>query len=173
MVEALASIDQYSWLVLTSPTGVETLIQLLDAADMDMRNLAHMKLAVIGSATAKALKAHGLRADYMPAVYDSVHLAEGLVRLVGEGDRVLLLRAAQGSAELPMQLGEACIPFDDVPIYETLYYNENSADMAQALSAGEIDYVTFTSASTVKGILSAACRRERIFPVSARCASER
>lgn len=48
MVEALASIDQYSWLVLTSPTGVETLIQLLDAADMDMRNLAHMKLAVIG-----------------------------------------------------------------------------------------------------------------------------
>lgn len=102
---------------------------------MDMRNLAHMKLAVIGSATAKALKAHGLRADYIPAIYDSVHLAEGLVRLVGEGDRVLLLRAAQGSAELPMQLGEACIPFDDVPIYETLYYNENSADMAQALSA--------------------------------------
>ena len=154
VVEALASIDQYSWLVLTSPTGVETLIQLLDAADMDMRNLAHMKLAVIGSATAKALKTHGLRADYMPAVYDSVHLAEGLVRLVGEGDRVLLLRAAQGSAELPMQLGEACIPFDDVPIYETLYYNENSADMAQALSAGEIDYVTFTSASTVRGFVS-------------------
>lgn len=154
VVEALASIDQYSWLVLTSPTGVETLIQLLDAADMDMRNLAHMKLAVIGSATAKALKAHGLRADYIPAIYDSVHLAEGLVRLVGEGDRVLLLRAAQGSAELPMQLGEACIPFDDVPIYETLYYNENSADMAQALSAGEIDYVTFTSASTVRGFVS-------------------
>ena len=154
VVEALASIDQYSWLVLTSPTGVETLIQLLDAADMDMRNLAHMKIAVIGSATAKALKAHGLRADYIPAIYDSVHLAEGLVRLVGEGDRVLLLRAAQGSAELPVQLGEACIPFDDVPIYETLYYNENSADMAQALSAGEIDYVTFTSASTVRGFVS-------------------
>ena len=76
------------------------------------------------------------------------------MRLVGEGDRVLLLRAAQGSAELPMQLGEACIPFDDVPIYETLYYSENRQDMAQALSAGEIDYVTFTSASTVKGFVS-------------------
>ena len=55
-----------------------------------------------------------------------------------------------------MQLGEACIPFDDVPIYETLYHNENSADMAQALSAGEIDYVTFTSASTVRGFVSSA-----------------
>ena len=41
-----------------------------------------------------------------------------------------------------------------MPIYETLYYNENSADMAQSLSAGEIDYVTFTSASTVRGFVS-------------------
>lgn len=153
VVEALASIDQYHWLVLTSPAGVDTLMRLLDAAEMDARSLAHMKIAVIGAGTAKALKEHGLRADYIPQVYDSAHLAEGLVRLVREGERVLLLRAQIGAPELPQVLTEACICFDDIPIYRTVYRSERSAALAERLTRGDVDYVTFTSASTVHGFV--------------------
>ncbi len=152
--EALASIDQYDWLVLTSPAGVETLARLLDAAEMDARNLAHMKIAVIGAGTAKKLKEHSLRADYIPDVYDSVHLAEGLIRLVREEERVLLLRADIGTQELPQLLAEACVSFDDVAIYRTIYRNDRSEELADMLARGEIDYVTFTSASTVRGFLA-------------------
>ena len=153
VVEALASIDTYHWLVLTSPAGVNTLMRLLDAAEMDARNLAHLKLAVIGAGTAKALKAHGLRADYVPQVYDSVHLAEGLIRLVREDERVLLLRAQIGTPELPQMLTEACVSFDDIPIYRTVYRSERSEELAQRMQNGEVDYVTFTSASTVHGFV--------------------
>ena len=153
VVEALASLDQYHWLVLTSPTGVEVLVQLLDAAEMDMRNLAHMKIAVIGAGTAKKLKEHGLRADYIPAVYDSVHLAEGLIRLVQEGERVLMLRAEIGTPELPELLAQACVAFEDVPVYRTLYQNGRSEEMAELLAQGAVDVVTFTSASTVQGFV--------------------
>lgn len=153
VVEALASLEQYSWLVLTSPAGVDTLMRLLDAAEMDARSFAHMKLAVIGAGTANKLRQHGLRADYIPEQYDSVHLAEGLIRLVREGERVLLLRAEIGTPELPALLHEACIPFDDIAIYRTIYRNERREELAEMLTAGDIDYVTFTSASTVHGFV--------------------
>lgn len=153
VVEALASMEQYSWLVLTSPAGVDTLARLLEAADMDARSLAHLKLAVIGAGTAKKLREHGLRADYIPDVYDAAHLAEGLIRLVRDGERVLLLRAEIGTPELPELLGGACIAFDDVAIYRTMYRNDRSDEMAELLARGGIDYVTFTSASTVHGFV--------------------
>lgn len=153
VVEALASLEQYSWLVLTSPAGVDTLARLLDAAEMDARSLAHLKLAVIGAGTAKKLQERGLRADYIPDVYDSVHLAEGLIRLVRDGERVLLLRAEIGTPELPALLSEACVSFDDVAIYRTVYRNERSEELAKLLARGEVDYVTFTSASTVHGFV--------------------
>ena len=151
VVEALASLEQYSWLVLTSPAGVDTLARLLDAAEMDARSLAHLKLAVIGAGTAKKLQERGLRADYIPDVYDSVHLAEGLIRLVRDGERVLMLRAEIGTPELPALLSEACVSFDDVAIYRTVYRNERSQELAELLARGAVDYVTFTSASTVHG----------------------
>ncbi|MCD8355522.1 MAG: uroporphyrinogen-III C-methyltransferase [Clostridia bacterium] len=169
VVEALASIDQYHWLILTSPTGVDVLVQLLDAAEMDMRNLAHMKIAVIGAGTAKKLKEHGLRADYVPAVYDSVHLAEGLIRLVQEGERVLMLRAEIGTPELPELLAQACILFDDVPVYQTYYYNERSEELADMLAHGAIDYVTFTSASTVRGFVESLPENTNLTSFTALC----
>lgn len=153
VVEALASLDQYQWLVLTSPAGVDALVQLLDAAEMDMRNLAHMKIAVIGAGTAQKLKEHGVRADYIPAIYDSMHLAEGLIRLVQEGERVLMLRSEIGTPELPALLAQACVDCDDVPVYRTLYRNEHSQDMAALITQKKVDVVTFTSASTVQGFV--------------------
>lgn len=153
VVEALAALHQYHWLVLTSPAGVDVLVQLLDAAEMDMRNIAHMKIAVIGAGTAQKLKEHGLRADYVPTVYDSVHLAEGLIRLVQEGERVLMLRAEIGTPELPERLTQACVDFDDIPVYRTFYQNGRSEEMAELLAQGTVDVVTFTSASTVHGFV--------------------
>lgn len=153
VVEALAGLEQYHWMVLTSPAGVETLKRLLQAAEMDARSFAHMKIAVIGSGTEKKLWELGLRADYVPTVYDSTHLAEGLVRLVQEGERVLLLRAEQASQELSAILQEACVSFDDIPIYQTIYVSERAQELAQKLKCGTIDYVTFTSASTVHGFV--------------------
>lgn len=153
VVEALASLDQYSWIVLTSPAGVETMMRLMDAAELDARSLAHAKLAVIGAGTAKKLKEHGLRADYIPEGYDSAHLAEGLIRLVRDEERVLLLRAEMGTPELPALLGEACVSFDDIAIYRTLYRSERSTQLTDLLARREIDYVTFTSASTVRGFV--------------------
>ena len=46
------------------------------------------------------------------------------------------------------------IPYDDIPCYATSYESEHAAALRDLVTAGRVDLVTFTSASTVKGFVS-------------------
>ena len=148
--KALDRLGEYQWLALTSPAGAEVLWKKLEERGRDARALGGVRLAAIGSGTAKALAAHGLRADYVPEVYDAAHLGAGLP---AEG-RVLILRAAEGSPALTEALAARNIGYDDVATYRTVYENPRSQALRAAVEGGEVDLVTFTSASTVKGFVS-------------------
>jgi uroporphyrinogen III methyltransferase/synthase len=148
--QVLQGLSRYRWLALTSPAGAEYLWAALQARGMDARALAGCRLAVIGPGTAGALARHGLQADYMPEFYDTAHLGEGLP---AEG-RVLILRAEEGSPALTQALERRGIGYDDVALYRTVYQNPRSEELRAALERGELDLVTFTSASTVKGFVS-------------------
>jgi uroporphyrinogen III methyltransferase/synthase len=80
-------------------------------------------------------------------------MGEALVK-AAEG-KVLLLRAEEGSAALTDALAAASAAFDDIAVYRTIYDHPHSAELREELEAGRFDYVTFTSASTVKGFVSA------------------
>ena len=153
MEEALRQIQEYQWLAFTSSTGVEVFWTCLRGLGLDARALGGVKLAAIGSATAGALEACGLSADLVPEVYDAAHLGAALAERAS--GRVLLLRAEEGSPALTEQLEKRGRPYRDIAIYRTQYSNPRSEQLRQALEAGELDYVTFTSASTVKGFVSA------------------
>lgn len=148
--EALERLPAYEWLCLTSPAGVKYLWEALVRGGKDARALGGLKLAAIGAGTAGALEAHGLRADFVPPVYDAAHLGAGLGDLARGG--VLILRAKEGSQALTRALAEKGVSYRDCPTYETVYQNPYSEALAQALST--FDFVTFTSASTVKGFVS-------------------
>ena len=152
METALNAISGYEWLVFTSAAGVETVWRTLEAMGKDARDLGSVKLAAIGPGTAKALLAHGLRADYVPEVYDAAHLGAGLAGLAR--GKVLLLRAELGSKALTDALDGAKISYDDIAVYRTLYDNPRSEELRNRLLAEESTLVTFTSASTVKGFVS-------------------
>lgn len=152
MERAVEHIAFYEWLVFTSPAGVERLWQFLEAQELDARALGPVKLAAIGPGTDRALRTHGLRADLIPEVYDAAHLGQALARRA-EG-RILLLRAQEGSHALVAALQAARLEYDDVPVYQTRYEGVPSSTLQTALAAGEIDDVTFTSASTVKAFLA-------------------
>ena len=140
----------YEWLALTSPAGADALWRWLEGHGLDARALGGVRLAAIGPGTAKALSAHGLKADYVPAVYDAAHLGEGLP---AEG-RVLILRAREGSPALTEVLERRNIAFDDIAIYHTVYDNPRSDELRAAVESGRAGIVTFTSASTVRGFVS-------------------
>ncbi|MCD8146540.1 MAG: uroporphyrinogen-III C-methyltransferase [Clostridiales bacterium] len=146
----LAQINRFDWVVFTSSAGVEVFCDALWRRGMDGRVLSGVKLAAVGPSTTHALEERHLRADYMPSVYDTEHLALGLAKRT-KGP-ILLPRAAMGSPILPRVLKEQGVQFTDVPVYDTVFPGEN-ADVLCSLLAARGTWVTFTSASTVRGFV--------------------
>ena len=147
-------INEYNWLVFTSKNGVKIFFDYLRKNKKDFRVLSNLKIAAIGSQTAKSLNDYGIIVDYIPDVYEGKYLGEGLSQIVGKNEKVLLLRALKGTQEITNKLSENNIYYMDIPIYDTLYVNENEKEIKQLIDEDEIDYVTFTSASTVEGFIN-------------------
>lgn len=163
LAEALQKLEHYRWIVFTSPTGVRVFFEELRERKIDIRRLNGAKFAVIGSGSAKELEKRGFYADLMPEVYDAGHLGEALARVCREELKelqecaVLIPRAEIGSKELTAALeGVNGLTADDIATYETVYEKSGIIDVKAEMEGGSIDYVMFTSASTVKGFAAAA-----------------
>lgn len=156
LYNALDALSQYSWVVFTSQAGVDIFFKTLIRQKRDIRRLAGLKFAAIGSATEKALSDKGLLVDCVPETYDAVSLGQALVSRVQPGERLLIPRAQIGSQELTDILSNAQIAYDDIPVYDTVYTTDHVLDVPELLKTKRVDYVAFTSASTVRGFTALA-----------------
>lgn len=149
------------WLVFTSPIGVQTFFEQMSSFNIDMRTLfagpAVIKIAAIGTATAAELKKFGIHADLVPEVYCAGKLGESLSKAAKPGSFVTIVRAKQGSVELIPPLEKAGLQTEDIALYETQYktHSHIKEKISTLFQNGEIDAVTFTSVSTVKGFVHA------------------
>lgn len=146
--QAVRQVADYDWLVFTSANGVKAFFDRLFNAGGDSRQIAGVKLAAIGAATAKALRGFGLRADVMPGVYVAEELLKALARLVSEGDRILLPRAAGARALLPQGLRGLGAQVDEVEAYRASPPAGGENSLRQLLQQNRMDVVVFTSSST-------------------------
>jgi len=149
-IERLAK-GGYDWLVFTSLSGVDIFFDRLIALN-DLRALGGAKLAAIGQGTQKALLKYGLRADFLPSVYDGKTLGRELRAVCAPGDRILIPRAAIGNHELIAELEKGDhLTVTDIATYDTEYAASDVIDERGEIERGEIDFAVFTSASTVRG----------------------
>ena len=124
---------------------------------MDARAFGKAKLAAIGSATAEAIERElCLKVDLCPASFVAEALAaEFLERNEVAGRRFLLLRADIARPLLRERLMEnGAAEVSDVALYETRPAKELPAGLIEALDAGRVNWITFSSSSTVKNFLS-------------------
>ena len=162
--ELTAALEQFgtsaeSWLVFTSPIGVATFFEQLEKQAWDIRKLfrkqTELRIAAIGSATGQALRSFGLIADLVPDVYDAAHLGRSIAQNAKLGSEVLIVRAKDGSEALLPPLENAGLSVQDVALYETVceLHEALHDEIVNAVCSGEVDAVTFTSASTVHGFV--------------------
>jgi uroporphyrinogen III methyltransferase/synthase len=147
--EAVLGLGGYDWLVFTSVNGVKHFWAKLDEIGLDTRILGGNSVAAIGPATAEALVQRGVRPDFVPAKYVAEEVVAGLLERGVQGRRVMIPRAREAREVLPDKLREAGAEVDVVPAYETTLAPEDPAPVLEALHAGELHCVTFTSSSTV------------------------
>ena len=149
---AIAGLPGTDWIVFTSANGVDRFWERLQAARLDARALHGARLAAIGPATAAALEARGLRADYVPEEYVAEAVAAGLGDV--RGRRVLLPRADLARPALADLRREGGAEVLEVAAYRTVR-PEIDPGTLRAMLAG-VTTATFTSSSTVRNLAAAA-----------------
>ena len=147
--DALQHLARYDWVIFTSANGVNAFMDRLFHMGLDVRALGRAHLAVIGPATAEALKDYSLVADVVPDTFQAEGLLDVLTpRLLG-GTRLLLARAEQARDVLPEGLSRLGAKLDVVPVYRALPPASVPPEAAELLAEGRVDLLTFTSSSTV------------------------
>jgi uroporphyrinogen III methyltransferase / synthase len=149
---AIAQLDTFDWLFLTSANGVDYFFERLLAQGKDARALAGIKIAVVGRKTAASLKARGLTPDFMPPNY----IADALVEHFPERSqlsqqRCLFPRVESGGREvLVQQLTAQGATVVEVPAYQSRCPTAVDPQILEALRSQSIDVVTFASSKTVE-----------------------
>ena len=139
---AVADVDAFDWVVVTSPNGARRIADRLDGTIP-----SDTRFAAIGPRSAVPLIAAGLAVDLIPVRA----VAEGLL---GEfppppdgGGRILLARAEVARDVLPDGLRAAGWDVDVVVAYRNV---EPDTDPEVLAAAREADAVVFTAESTVR-----------------------
>jgi len=155
--EALAKAGEFDWIVFTSANGVEYTRRRLFETGRDVRVFGKAKFAAIGDATAAALlDKFSIKADLCPGRFVAEALAdEFAARKEIAGKKFLLLRAdiARPILRERLEQGGAARVLD-LPVYETRVAEALPPALLEALDAGEVHWVTFTSSSTAKNFVS-------------------
>ena len=149
LAENFGSLDRYSHIIFTSTNGVEIFFDALKASGRDTRALGSIHVTAIGSATAALLAEQGITADFVPKKYVGEELVDGLMPLLTETSRVLIPRSKNARIYVVEELRKVC-PVDEYQIYETVREDNTDVDVAEMLKNKEIDYITFTSSTTVQ-----------------------
>ena len=170
-------LNGYTWIVFTSVQGVKCFFEnrnrkmcgrgLADAEEKsgkscagDIRELGNMRFAVIGEGTADGLAEYGILADFEPSAYTARALGKELPAHLAENDKVLILRAENGSPDLTEELDLAGVKYTDTVVYRT------EADPSVFLRpAPQTEYIVFASAAGVRNYFDKNELSEKTVPV--------
>jgi uroporphyrinogen III methyltransferase/synthase len=157
---AMTQVASHDWVIFTSQNAVQLAWSALRAQGGDARSFAHVKVACVGRATADALLQCGIAADVVPLRF----VAEGVLEAMTarddvRGARVLYLAAEGARSVLPEGLRALGCSIEIIPLYRTVSDGVGAEALSAQLENGEIDAVTFASASAVRSYVDAVGER--------------
>ena len=140
----------YQWIFFTSANGVRCFFQLAKEAQVNLDVLKTVNIAVVGHKTEDALKAYGYSASFIPSVYNAEVMSQEFFQVFQNVSPVLIVRGSKSLDILPVEFENRGISYDAIEIYETTFRTDMKERLNQILKTGEIDFITFTSPSSVE-----------------------
>ena len=147
--EKVMMLEKYTHIIFTSINGVEIFFDSLKRCGKDARAFGKLHITAIGEGTKNALLKRGLAADFVPEKYIGEELVNGLAPLLTKDSRVLVPRSKNARVYVVEKLSEIC-PVDEVQTYETVREDHATVNPLELLANKKIDYITFTSSTTVE-----------------------
>lgn len=157
LFNAAARLGEFDWIVFTSANAVDALLDAVQRSDEEsrVRPVNHTmlpKVAAVGARTAERLRSQGIAVTVVPEEFTAEGLLNALTTKAGIiGARVLIPRSEIGRMVLGDGLRLAGAQVTEVIAYRTVPESTDSdtARVRELLAHGELDAVTFTSASAV------------------------
>jgi len=153
LTKAMGQIKDYDWIIFTSVNAVDIFFAEMKLQEMDIRDLSGIKLCAIGPATADKLENRGLRVDVVPAEYRAEGILEAFTAISTAGEKVLMPRAKGAREILPQTLRQRGLVVDEINIYSAVPVHGYRKDIPDNILKGQLDYITFTSSSTVNNFV--------------------
>ena len=158
LAEIFAGIAIYEWIIFTSVNGVKSFFDMFYKAFDDIRCLGPMRIAAVGSATAREIAKHNLKVDLVPEKANGDALATTFIKNEGiESIQMLVVTGNQNRETLVKRLeteGGAIV--DTLPLYQTSKTDLSQHPAAERFRKEGADAVLFTSSSTVKSFIDQA-----------------
>ena len=153
---ACAQVSRYDWIVFSSPNGVHAFFDRLLRGSRDLRALGRARVCAAGPGTAARLARLGVVVDLLPEDHHPQGIAAALSANGSlTGTRVLLPRAESASDVLAEELERAGATVDEVASYRTVINeSDRHLEIYRQLLDGQLDIVTFTSASAIHAFLA-------------------
>lgn len=143
----LTSLDTFDWILFTSSNGVKFFMKY----EPDQAVLQKIKIAVVGSKTARTAQNAGLQVSVIPKTFTAQDLLKAMPSL--KRKKILLARSDIADPKIKTLLEEKSAVVTDIAVYKTTLTKRLHQEFIQAIKNNAISYLTFTSPSTVRGFL--------------------
>lgn len=141
---ALFNAQKYDWLIFTSTNAVQFFFENINPSEINC------KIAVVGEKTQKALKAIGLPTAFLPSQYTAKQLAKELP--ISKNDAILIPRSDLAKNVSVKILEKRGCTVKTISIYSNSSINYSQLELTNIFNQ-KIDYITFTSSSTVDSFI--------------------
>ena len=154
--QAIASLPNYDWLILTSANAVDSFFGRLKNSGKDSRALHSLKIAVVGRKTAEVLANYGIKPDLVPTDFVADALVDAFLAIpnyVLIDKKMLFPRVESGGREILVeQLQTHGAIVDAVPAYESGCPDAIAPMALEAIQNQnqKLDAIAFASSKTVK-----------------------
>jgi len=152
----LERLCEYDGLLFTSVNAVEFTFRRMEEQGILLEPAGGIATYTVGPATAEALASWGVSVVRLPDQYQAEGLATLLEQEKLQGKRFLFPRARKAREWLPRFLEERGARVDLAVVYETRRADENAGLLREILGKEKLDYVAFTSSSTVSAFAALA-----------------
>jgi uroporphyrinogen III methyltransferase/synthase len=141
---------RFDWIVFTSPNAVDIFFDGYCSVQGDLRKLGEVKIAAVGPATAAKVKQLRLPVAKQPTRFTVAELAHSFLPGEVAGQRFCLARGNLAEPSLAQYLQGLGGNIAEWTIYDTLPESGDRTGARTRFINEGADWVTFTSASTVK-----------------------
>ena len=151
--DAIANLSDFGTIVFSSVNGVRYFFDRLFALGLDVRKLAGLRIAAVGSKTSAAIESYHLRCDVVPEDFRADSLPTELLP-TAKGYRFLLIRASRGRDTLRESLVRAGGMVREVIAYRHEDVTSVDPHVVELLCQGKFDWVTATSSQSARNLVT-------------------